>query len=442
MEKSNYLHGTNFKFDIGQVILPAKKAGVESNYDEFLDVPGRGRVPLLEGLSEHAFATADEQEALKAADKAVGRKGAGEARVYRVSPVDVEDIDFDPNSSSQSGIRSRSGFKVEEEIATNNIRNLRFDIDGKAYFLHYSKADLKVGQSILPSGSSGLHQTNTGDALFGRSYGYDALDPRSIQSAMLGQAPGVLANEGTPEQTYMRRLYLTSAPIENVGADINIMKAEYEGGGLERLGRHNYRAVLGEQEILDRVEIPFDNTNETNIQKSTTLIEDLLKRHGITQNTKEDQRLVNIAHTISSRTVQDTLEYNDMRIKTRINDFISKDYLNKPYIAGKIEEFPSMNPFVEAVKEKDLEKAFNLRHLAGEVFPEISGEQLLEPEKVQAVISVYEDFETSTGSKIGKKLPEYGKAEMAEASRTISRKTLGGILEAGEVAAKVMRFRF
>lgn len=441
MEKSNYLHGTNIKFDIGQVILPAKKAGVESNYDEFIDIPGKGRIPLLEGLSEHAFATGDEEEALSAADKAVGRKGQGEARIYRVSPVDVEDIDFDPNSSSQSGIRSRSGFRVEEEISTNNIRNLRFDIDGKAYFLHYSAADLKVGEKILPSGSLGLKQGNTGDALFGRSYGYDALDPRSLQSAMLGQAPGVLVNQGTPEETYVRRLYLTSAPIENVGADINIMKAEYEGGGLERLGRHNYRAVLGEQEILDRVEIPFDNTNEANIQKSTSLIEDLLKRHGIVQNTKEDQRLVNIAHTISSRTVQDTLEYNDMRIKTRINDYIGYNTFERPGLAGIVEEIPSMKPFLEAIKEKDLEKAFSLRHLAGEFSTDVSGETLMEPEKVNAVISIYEDFEASTGSKIGKKLTEYKKPEIAQAARSFSKRTLDALLDAGETAAQVMRFK-
>jgi hypothetical protein len=324
-------------------------------------------------------------------------------------------------------------------METNPIDNLRFDIDGKAYFLHYSKADLKVGERILPSGSPGLQQKNTGDALFGRSYGYDALDPRSSESAMFGQAPGVLVNEGTPEQTSMRRLYLTSAPIESVGADINIMKMEHDGGGLERLGRHNFRSILGSQDIVDRVEIPFNNTIEENAERSRSLIEDLLKRHGVIQNTKEEQRLVNIAHTISSRTVQDTLEYNDMRIKTQINDFISKDYFSRPLIAGYIEQSPSIKPFVEAVKEKDLEKAFNLRHLAGEVFPQISGEELMEGEKVQAVISIYEDFEESTGSKIGKNVLSYGREEMTQASKTMSKRTLDGIIQAGETAAKVMR---
>lgn len=325
-------------------------------------------------------------------------------------------------------------------METNPVSNLRFDVDGKAYFLHYSKADLKVGENILPSGSSGLKQANTGDALFGRSYAYDALDPRSSESAMFGQAPGVVVNKGTAEESYARRLYLTTAPAENVGADINIMKMEYESGGLERLGRHNYRSVLGSQEILDRVEIPFDNTIEENAQKSTSLIENLLKKHGIIQNTQEEQRLVNIAHTISSRTVQDTMEYNDMRIRTTINDYISYDHLNKPFAAKVIEDNPSMMPFVEAIKGGDAEKAYSLRHLASPISPKIAGDELIEPQKVSAVISIYEDFEKSTGSSIGKAIGKYGREEMTEASRVISKRTLQGITEAGETAAKVMRF--
>jgi len=324
-------------------------------------------------------------------------------------------------------------------METNNIDNLRFDVDGKAYFLHYSRADLKVGESILPSGSIGIKQgNNTGDALFGRSYGYDALDPRSSRIAMFGQAPAVVVNQGTAEAASVRRLYLTTAPIENVGADINIMKAEQEAGGLDRLGKHNYRSILGNQEIVDRVEIPFDNTIEENAKKSTSLIETLLKKHGIIQNTEEEQRLVNIAHTISSRTVQDNMEYNDMRIKTRINDMIAYDgYFDKPYLAGVIKNNPSMVPFVEAMKAKDPEKAFSLRHLASPFSPELAGEELIDPKKVQAVISIHEEFESSSGLKTGKKLTEYGRKEMAQASRTVSKKTLSGILEGGQVAAKV-----
>lgn len=231
MAESNYLHGTNIKFDIGQVILPAKKAGVESNYDEFIDMPGMGRVPMLEGLSEHAFATGDEQEALKAADKAVRKKGTGEARVYRVSPVDVEDLDFDPNSSSQSGIRSKSGFRVEEEISTNNIRNLRFDIDGKAYFLHYSPNEIKVGDLIKPST---LDQNMTGDALVGFSYGYDAFDP-SAPKAVVDTAFKIL-----PDTIHVEggsfNFYLTRANIEDTFPDLNVasMGLSYGTGTSER----------------------------------------------------------------------------------------------------------------------------------------------------------------------------------------------------------------
>ena len=106
-------HGTNLNFDIGQVILPANIAGVESNYDEFMEIPGRGRIHLLEGLSDHAFATTDIEEASKAAERALERKGGAAARIYRVSPMDVSDVEFDPNSTD--GVRSRLGFKVNAE---------------------------------------------------------------------------------------------------------------------------------------------------------------------------------------------------------------------------------------------------------------------------------------------------------------------------------------
>ena len=49
---------------------------------------------------------------------------------------------------------------------SNNANRLRFDINGEAYFLHYSTADLPIGSEILPSGSPGLKQGgNTNDAL-------------------------------------------------------------------------------------------------------------------------------------------------------------------------------------------------------------------------------------------------------------------------------------
>jgi hypothetical protein len=325
-------------------------------------------------------------------------------------------------------------------METNPIDNLRFDVDGKAYFFHYSKADLKVGEKILPSGSPGLRQSNTVDALFGRSYAYDALDPRTIESMIGGQAQEVTLAKGTPEESIVRRFYLTSAPIENVGADINVMRAEHEDGGLNRLGRNNFRAVLGSQEIVDRVEIPFDNSTEENLKKSTSLVEDLLKKHGIIQNTAEEQRLVNIAHTISSRTLQDAFEYNDLRIKTRINDLISYDYFDTARMQQTVKDNPSIQPFVDAVKEKDIDKAFSLRHHTRGLLDEISGETLIEPKKVEAVLSIYEEFEESTGSKIGKKLSSYGRTEMESASRTLSRRTLDGIIQAGETAAEVMRY--
>jgi phosphoglycolate phosphatase-like HAD superfamily hydrolase len=114
MRKPLY-HGTNLNFDIGQVILPANIAGVESNYDQFtyMNLVSGKEETVLEGLSDHAFATTDIGEASDAAERALERKGGATARIYRVSPMDVSDVEFDPNSTD--GVRSRLGFKVQAE---------------------------------------------------------------------------------------------------------------------------------------------------------------------------------------------------------------------------------------------------------------------------------------------------------------------------------------
>jgi hypothetical protein len=201
-------HGTNLNFDIGQIILPANVAGVESNYDQFMDIPGRGRIDLLEGLSDHAFATTDVEEASQAAQRALERKGGPTARIYRVSPVDVSDVDIDPNSTE--GIRSRTGFRVQSE----RMDNLRFDADGKSYFLHYSPNKMEVGDVIRASGSL---QNDTGDALRGFSYGYDAFN-HGAASGAVDMGHKVLSGQGS-DQLHM---YITSANAENVFPDLNV----------------------------------------------------------------------------------------------------------------------------------------------------------------------------------------------------------------------------
>ena len=322
-------------------------------------------------------------------------------------------------------------------METNNIDNLRFDINGESYFFHYSSADLKIGDKILPSGSPLLKQAgNTGDALFGRSYAFDALDPTSIDDAIINQTVGIKRDVGTPTEHWVNKIYLTKAPTKNVGADINVL-------GHSLLEAHNYRAVLGQQEIVDSIEMPIIRSAEKNPEMyatARTTVENLLKKHGIIQNTKEEQALVNIAHTVSNRTVEDVAQYNELRMKTRINDFISREWHKTPMMVRKVENQPELKPFWDAIAAKDLDKAFGLRHLSD--IPALTGETLIQPEKVNDAVSIFKEIEESTETVVGKKVTEYGRKEMMEASRVMSKKTLNNIIKAGQVAAEVVGSKY
>ena len=385
MDQSNYFHGTNLKFNIGQIILPAEKAGVESNYDTFIDIPGRGRIPLLEGLSEHAFATDDDIEAMKAAERAVGRKNVGEARIYRVSPVDINDIEGDPNS--MSAIRSRSGFKVEEEISTNNVSAFRFDVDGKAYFLHHSTAsDIKVGESIKTTGA--FKQTTAGDALIGRSYGWDAMNPSSIKNAMYNQAGG-------------QYIYITSADAQNVFPDINVPFS-------------NARAIKGEQTVLDMVKIGSDET-EDSVQKR---IFAKLQSLNIPIRTKEEADLANLEMLISDRGRQATDEHIAATFEGQLNDIARVINEGNPAYSETSYLFPDRG---RAYRSGGIEglKAQILKEETMEAFTDRRGA----PGHVKKMNELF----SAVGKKSGKELG------------TMSKRTLSNILESGDTAIKVMR---
>ena len=98
-------------------------------------------------------------------------------------------------------------------METNNIDNLRFDVDGKAYFLHYSPSKIEVGDVIRASGSL---QNDTGDALRGFSYGYDALNKGIVNSAV-NMGHRVLTGQGSDQLN----MYITSADANNVFPDLN-----------------------------------------------------------------------------------------------------------------------------------------------------------------------------------------------------------------------------
>ena len=99
-------------------------------------------------------------------------------------------------------------------METNPIDNLRFDVDGKAYFLHYSPNKMEVGDVIRASGSV---QNDTGDALRGFSYGYDAFNFNAAKSAV-SMGSDVLSGQGS-DQLHM---YITSANAEDVFPDLNV----------------------------------------------------------------------------------------------------------------------------------------------------------------------------------------------------------------------------
>lgn len=104
---------------------------------------------------------------------------------------------------------------------TNNINNLRFDIDGKAYFLHYSGSDINVGDVIRPSG---LRQNDTGDALRGFSYGYDAFNVDAPRAAV------DIGRRYTEESGQNLNVYLTRANLENVFPDLNTSQVTRRNG--------------------------------------------------------------------------------------------------------------------------------------------------------------------------------------------------------------------
>lgn len=245
-------------------------------------------------------------------------------------------------------------------IETNNINNLRFDSNGRGFFLHYSRADIKVGESILPSGSPGLTQSgNTGDALFGRSYAFDALDPESLHNSVLNQGLEIRPGE--------KRVYLTSADLSLVGPDVNVSPG-------------NFRAIKGKQEVLDFVDIPLVTdvkAQAAEYNRGKSLVQEMLERHGIIPNTKEDQKLVNIAHYISDRAVEDIGEYPDMRSRALINELIERKFHESIYWKRLMEKNPEIKPFWKAIEKGDPELAYELRHMSGNaklINPEIESE--------------------------------------------------------------------
>lgn len=225
-DRNRLYHGTNFKFNVGDVILPAERAGVASNFDE----------QFLPGLRQHAFATWDVEGAQMWAESAV-RQNGGLANVYLVSPVNEEkdaagiltDLDYDPNT--ENAVRAKSGFNIEgrltqetieqqvnvqaaRKLVTNSMHDLRIDDYGQVFFLHASPNEIKVGDKINTTLAERLGKGMAGDALPGKSYGYDALNQGSIYNAFNTHKSGFI--------------YITQADASLVGPDLNVADTDYK----------------------------------------------------------------------------------------------------------------------------------------------------------------------------------------------------------------------
>jgi hypothetical protein len=119
--------------------------------------------------------------------------------------------------NAEFGIRgdniSPATYDPIKPLSTNPIDNLRFDVDGKSYFIHYSPNKIEVGDVIRASGSV---QNDTGDALRGFSYGYDALN-KGVVSSAVNMGHSVLTGQGSDQLN----MYITSADASNVFPDLN-----------------------------------------------------------------------------------------------------------------------------------------------------------------------------------------------------------------------------
>lgn len=115
-------HGTAGDMEIGSSILPRAMTGVDTSpafkdpREDLYEDPKE----FTQGWNspEHAFASSTPELAEWYARKRAETMG-GAPRVFRVEPLDHEDVEEDVEgrgSSDQKAYRSRSGFKIMEEI--------------------------------------------------------------------------------------------------------------------------------------------------------------------------------------------------------------------------------------------------------------------------------------------------------------------------------------
>lgn len=109
-QESALYHGTTHPFEVGDVVLPAKTAGVESGW-KVNDPEG---TVVGKDVDEHAFATPD----LETARHFAGINSGPNAKrhVFQVEPVDPTEPEIRQGIDFPE-IRSKKGFKVIRRVS-------------------------------------------------------------------------------------------------------------------------------------------------------------------------------------------------------------------------------------------------------------------------------------------------------------------------------------
>jgi hypothetical protein len=301
-------------------------------------------------------------------------------------------------------------------MEANPIDNLRFDVDGRAYFLHHSRAEIKVGETIKTTGA--FAQSTAGDSLYGHSYGWDAMNPRAISDAFYNDPK---------TGNHAKNIYITSADAEQVMPDLNVIQS-------------NARAISDEQTILQRISLAADETFESAHARVTAALQGL----NIPMRTVEEERLANLEMAISERGQRASAGYMEASAETKMRE------LAKLMDSGKSVPHRVPDNLDEMSKLADQDYNYNYIEngrpnsrnlqapLQGRAYRE-GGLDGLRAEITKQhgtfdafgrrgeVIGQLEELTARAGDAAGRKLG------------TLSKGTLRNILKAGEVAAAVMR---
>lgn len=281
-------HGTSSAFNLGDVIAPAEVAGVPSVHSS----------EHLTNLRSNAFATQDIDRARAYAEKAAKRFG-GSPLVYRVEPVDLTNLAFDMDAPDDSSWMSSKGFRVvspaEKEAAGKTAvdfanGSIHYAPDGRSYFLHHTpNSTIEIGEKIR---TTGLKQVTAGDAIQSYSYAWDART--GLRDAVANQvshrgafrkagADGLIENIDELPGPKEFSVYLTAADSASVYPDLNVPGSAA-------------RAIKGEQQVLDKVTIPANLSDED----ATDLVRKMTRKHGIFEvNDKSVKQMINDSVLVS-----------------------------------------------------------------------------------------------------------------------------------------------